>query len=99
MYFFPELKKGILLIGIISVVLGVLAYQSAMEQIDEIMEIIRDSRAGAGQQRYSREEIQLMNDDAEVTLMFARGFLGFAVLMVFYGLYDDIIKIVTKIKK
>ena len=40
-----------------------------------------------------------MNDDAEVTLMFARGFLGFAVLMVFYGLYDDIIKIVTKIKK
>ena len=99
MYFFSELKKGILLIGIISVVLGVLAYQSAMEQIDDIMEIIRDSRAGAGQQRYSREEIQLMNDDAEVTLMFARGFLGFAVAMVLYGLYDDIIKIVTKIKK
>ena len=90
------MKKGILLIGIISVVLGVLAYQSAMEQIDEIMEIIRDSRAGAGQQRYSREEIQLMNDDAEVTLMFARGFLGFAVSMVLYAFYDDVRKKIIK---
>ena len=90
------MKKGILLIGIISVVLGVLAYQSAMEQIDDIMEIIRDSRAGAGQQRYSREEIQLMNDDAEVTLMFARGFLGFAVAMVLYAFYDDVRKKIIK---
>ena len=94
---FSKLKRTTLLIGIISLVLGILAYQSAMDQIDEIMEIIRDSQAGRGA-RYSREELQLMNDDAEVTLMFARGFLGFSAAMILYAFYDDIIKIIRRVK-
>ena len=91
------MKRTTLLIGIISLVLGILAYQAAMGQIDEIMEIIRESQAGRGA-RYSREELQLMNDDAEVTLMFARGFLGFSVAMILYAFYDDIIKIIRRVK-
>ena len=94
---FSKLKRTTLLIGVISLVLGILAYQSAMDQIDEIMEIIRDSQAGRGA-RYSREELQLMNDDAEVTLMFARGFLGFSAAMILYAFYDDIIKIIRRVK-
>ena len=94
---FFKLKRTTLLIGIISLVLGLLAYQSAMDQIDDIVEIIRDSQAGRGA-RYSREELQRMNDDAEVTLMFARGFLGFSVAMILYAFYDDIIKIIRRVK-
>ena len=94
---FSKLKRTTLLIGIISLVLGIFAYQSAMDQIDEIMEIIRDSQAGRGA-RYTREELQLMNDNAEVTLMFARGFLGFSAAMILYAFYDDIIKIIRRVK-
>ena len=94
---FFKLKRTTLLIGIISLVLGILAYQSAMDQIDEIMEIIRESQAGRGA-RYTREELQLMNDNAEVTLMFARGFLGFSAAMILYAFYDDISRIVAKMK-
>ena len=94
---FSKLKRTTLLIGIISLVLGILAYQSAMDQIDEIMEIIRESQAGRGA-RYTREELQLMNDNAEVTLMFARGFLGFSAAMILYAFYDDISRIVAKMK-
>ena len=94
---FSKLKRTTLLIGIISLVLGILAYQSAMDQIDEIMEIIRESQAGRGA-RYTREELQLMNDNAEVTLMFARGFLGFSAAMILYAFYDDIIKIIRRVK-
>ena len=78
--------------------LGILAYQSAINQIADILKIIEDSRAGHGS-RYSNERLQVLNDDAEVTLMFARGFLGFSVLMVLYALYDDIVRIVAKIKR
>ena len=95
--FFSKLKRTTLLIGIISLVLGILAYQSAMDQIDEIMEIIRESQAGRGA-RYTREELQLMNDNAEVTLMIARGFLGFSAAMILYAFYDDIIKIIRRVK-
>ena len=94
---FSKLKRTTLLIGIISLVLGILAYQSAMDQIDEIMEIIRESQAGRGA-RYTREELQLMNDNAEVVLMFARGFLGFSAAMILYAFYDDIIKIIRRVK-
>ena len=95
---FSKLKRSILLLAGISLVIGILAYQSFNEQMDEIIKIIRDSRAGLGQQRYSREQLQQMNDDAEITLMFARGLLGFSVLMAVYALYDDIIKIIRREK-
>tara|TARA_B100000929_G_scaffold80193_1_gene62605 strand:+ start:790 stop:1053 length:264 start_codon:yes stop_codon:yes gene_type:complete len=86
-----------LLVGIVALVLGILAYQSAMGQIADIVKIIEESRAGLGPQ-YSNERLQAMNDNAEVTLMFARGVLGFSVLMVFYALYDDIMRIVKRVR-
>ena len=95
---FSKLKRSILLLAGISLVIGILAYQSFNDQMDEIIKIIRDSRAGLGQQRYSREQLQQMNDDAEITLMFARGLLGFSVVMAVYALYDDIIKIIRREK-
>ena len=95
---FSKLKRSILLLAGISLVIGILAYQSFNEQMDEIIKIIRDSRAGLGQQRYSREQLQQMNDDAEITLMFARGLLGFSVVMAVYALYDDIIIIIRREK-
>ena len=95
---FSKLKRSILLLAGISLVIGILAYQSFNDQMDEIIKIIRDSRAGLGQQRYSREQLQQMNDDAEITLMFARGLLGFSVVMAVYALYDDIIKIIRRVK-
>ena len=95
---FSKLKRSILLLAGISLVIGILAYQSFNEQMDEIIKIIRDSQAGLGQQRYSREQLQQMNDDAEITLMFARGLLGFSVVMAVYALYDDIIKIIRREK-
>ncbi len=85
------------MVGIVALALGILAYQSAMDQIADIVKIIEESRSGLGP-RYSSEWIQVLNDDAEVTLMFARGFLGFSVFMVVYALYDDIIKTVGKIR-
>ena len=95
---FSKLKRSILLLAGISLVIGILAYQSFNEQMDEIIKIIRDARAGLGQQRNSREQLQQMNDDAEITLMFARGLLGFSVVMAVYALYDDIIKIIRREK-
>ena len=95
---FSKLKRSILLLAGISLVIGILAYQSFNEQMDEIIKIIRDSRAGLGQQRYSREQLQQMNDDAEITLMFARGLIGFSVSMAIYALYEDIIKIIRRVK-
>ena len=95
---FSKLKRSILLLAGISLDIGILAYQSFNEQMDEIIKIIRDSQAGLGQQRYSREQLQQMNDDAEITLMFARGLLGFSVVMAVYALYDDIIKIIRREK-
>ena len=95
---FSKLKRSILLLAGISLVIGILAYQSFNEQMDEIIKIIRDSRAGLGQQRYSREQLQQMNDNAEITLMFARGLIGFSVSMAIYALYEDIIKIIRREK-
>ena len=95
---FSKLKRSILLLAGISLVIGILAYQSFNEQMDEIIKIIRDSRAGLGQQRYSREQLQQMNDDAEITLMFARGLIGFSVSLAIYALYEDIIKIIRRVK-
>ena len=54
-----------------------------------------ESQAGRGA-RYTREELQLMNDNAEVTLMFARGFLGFSVAMILYAFYDDVRRKIIK---
>ncbi len=95
---FSKLKISILLIAGISLVIGILAYQSFNDQMDEIIKIIRDSQAGLGQQRYSREQLQQMNDNAEITLMFARGLIGFSVSMAIYALYEDIIKIIRRVK-
>ena len=95
---FSKLKISILLIAGISLVIGILAYQSFNDQMDEIIKIIRDSQAGLGQQRYSREQLQQMNDNAEITLMFARGLIGFSVSMAIYALYEDIIKIIRREK-
>ncbi|MCH2404415.1 MAG: hypothetical protein MK229_04840 [Nitrososphaerales archaeon] len=91
------MKRNTLLVGIVALALGILAYQSAMDQIADIMKIIEDSRAGHGP-RYSNERLQVLNDDAEVTLMFARGFLGFSVFMVVYALYDDIMRTIKRIR-
>ena len=91
------MKRNTLLVGIVALVVGILAYQSAINQIADILKIIEDSRAGLGP-RYSNERLQAMNDNAEVTLMFARGVLGFSVLMVFYALYDDIMRIVKRVR-
>ena len=85
------------MVGIVALVLGILAYQSAINQIADILKIIEDSRAGLGPQ-YSNERLQVLNDNAEVTLMFARGFLGFSVLMVLYALYDDIMRTIKRIR-
>ena len=95
---FSKLKRSILLLAGISLVIGILAYQSFNDQMDEIIKIIRDSQAGLGQQRYSREQLQQMNDNAEITLMFARGLIGFSVSMAIYALYEDIIKIIRRVK-
>ena len=92
-----ELKRITLAVGIVALVLGILAYQSAMDQIADILKIIEDSRAGLGP-RYSNERLQALNDNAEVTLMFARGFLGFSVLMVFYALFDDIMRTIKRVR-
>ena len=91
------MKRNTLLVGIVALVLGILAYQSAINQIADILKIIEDSRAGLGPQ-YSNERLQVLNDNAEVTLMFARGFLGFSVLMVLYALYDDIMRTIKRIR-
>ena len=91
------MKRIPLVIAIISVIIGAITYQSALDQIAEITKIIRESQAGAGA-RYSTERLQQMNDDAEITLMAGRGFLGLSVLMGLYGLYDEIIKIIQRVK-
>ena len=85
------------MVGIGALALGILAYQSAMDQIADILKIIEDRGQGLGP-RYSNEWIQVLNDDAEVTLMFARGFLGFSVFMVVYALYDDIMRTIKRIR-
>ena len=85
------------MVGIVALVLGILAYQSAMDQIADVLKIIEESRSGLGP-RYSSEWIQVLNDNAEVTLMFARGFLGFSVFMVVYALYDDIMRTIKRIR-
>ena len=92
-----ELKRIPLVIAVISVIIGAITYQSALDQIAEITKIIRESQAGVGA-RYSTERLQQMNDDAEITLMAGRGFLGLSVLMGLYGLYDEIIKIIQRVK-
>ena len=92
-----KLKRIPLVIAVISLIIGAITYQSALDQIAEIAKIIRDSQAGVGA-RYSTERLQQMNDDAEITLMAGRGFLGLSVLMLVYGLYDNIIKAILRVK-
>ena len=92
-----KLKRIPLVIAVISLIIGAITYQSALDQIAEIAKIIRDSQAGVGA-RYSTERLQQMNDDAEITLMAGRGFLGLSVLMLVYGLYDNIIKAIRRVK-
>ena len=92
-----ELKRNTLLVAIVALALGILAYQSALNQIADILNIIEESRAGLGPQ-YSNERLQVLSDDAQATLMYAKGILGFSILMVFYALYDDIMRIVKRIR-
>ena len=91
------MKRNTLLVGIVALVLGILAYQSAMDQIADVLKIIEESRSGLGP-RYSNERLQVLSDNAEVTRMFARGILGFSILVLLYALSDDIMRTIKRIR-
>lgn len=92
------MKRNIFIIGVVLLVVGILVYQSAQNQIEEIMNIARDNRRAVGGARFSQEVLQEMNDRAQVTLLFSRGLVGFSGILIIYAIYGDLVRLIEKRK-
>ena len=94
------MKRFYFILGVVLVILGVLVYQSVMEEVREFEELLRTvEEAGAnakiGIERIGLDIQQAENINARIntTMLVSRGLGGLGAFLLFYSTYEELIKL------
>ena len=94
------MKRFYFVLGVILVILGVLVYQSVMEEVREFEELLRTvEEAGAnakiGIERIGLDIQQAENINARIntSMLVSRGLGGLGAFLLFYSTYEELIKL------
>ena len=97
------MKRFYFVIGVVFLVVGLLMYQSAMEQVEEFQEIIKSVEDAGNNARLGVERIGLSIEQAEdinrrisSTMNMSRGALGLGMFLIVYSTYDELAKLKSK---
>tara|TARA_B100000745_G_scaffold136725_1_gene89357 strand:- start:430 stop:729 length:300 start_codon:yes stop_codon:yes gene_type:complete len=94
------MKRFYFILGVVLVILGVLVYQSVMEEVREFEELLRTvEEAGAnakiGIERIGLDIQQAENINARIntSMLVSRGLGGLGAFLLFYSTYEELIKL------
>ena len=94
------MKRFYFILGVVLVILGLLVYQSVMEEIRAFEELIRSvEEAGAnakiGIERIGLDIQQTENINARIntSMLVSRGLGGLGAFLLFYSTYEELIKL------
>ena len=97
------MKRWYFVLGVVFLVIGLLMYQSAMEQVEEFQVIVRsveeagnNARLGIERIGLSIEQAEEMNRQINSTMNKSRGTLGLGIFLIVYSTYDELVKLKSK---
>jgi len=97
------MKRWYFVLGVVFLVIGLLMYQSAMEQVEEFQVIVRsveeagnNARLGIERIGLSIEQAEEMNRQINSTMNISRGTLGLGIFLIVYSTYDELVKLKSK---
>ena len=97
------MKRLYFVIGVGLLVVGLLMYQSAMEQVEEFQEVVKsvedagnNARLGVERIGLSLEQAEEINRQISSTMNVSRGALGLGVFLIVYSTYDELIKLKSR---
>ena len=97
------MKKLYFVLGAVVLGIGLLMYQSAIEQVEEFQEIVRsveeagnNARLGVERMGLSIEQAEEINRQINNTMNMARGALGLGIFLMVYSAYDELAKLKSK---
>ncbi len=97
------MKRWYFVLGVVLLVIGLLMYQSAMEQVEEFQVIVRsveeagnNARLGIERIGLSIEQAEEMNRQINSTMNISRGTLGLGIFLIVYSTYDELVKLKSK---
>ena len=97
------MKRWYFVLGVVFLVIGLLMYQSAMEQVEEFQVIVRsveeagnNARLGIERIGLSIEQAEEMNRQINSTMNVSRGTLGLGIFLIVYSTYDELIKLKSR---
>ena len=97
------MKRLYFVIGVGFLVVGLLMYQSAMEQVEEFQEVVKsvedagnNARLGVERIGLSLEQAEEINRQIRSTMNVSRGALGLGVFLIVYSAYDELVKLKSR---
>ena len=97
------MKRLYFVIGVVFLVIGLLMYQSAMEQVEEFQEVVKsvedagnNARLGVERIGLSLEQAEEINRQISSTMNVSRGALGLGVFLIVYSAYDELVKLKSR---
>ena len=97
------MKRWYFVLGVVFLIIGLLMYQSAMEQVEEFQVIVRsveeagnNARLGIERIGLSIEQAEEMNRQINSTMNISRGTLGLGIFLIVYSTYDELVKLKSK---
>ena len=97
------MKRLYFVIGVGLLVVGLLMYQSAMEQVEEFQEVVKsvedagnNARLGVERIGLSLEQAEEINRQISSTMNVRRGALGLGVFLIVYSAYDELVKLKSR---
>ena len=97
------MKRLYFVIGVGLLVVGLLMYQSAMEQVEEFQEVVKsvedagnNARLGVERIGLSLEQAEEINRQISSTMNVSRGALGLGVFLIVYSTYDELVKLKSR---
>ena len=97
------MKRLYFVIGVVFLVIGLLMYQSAMEQVEEFQEVVKsvedagnNARLGVERIGLSLEQAEEINRQISSTMNVSRGALGLGVFFIVYSAYHELVKLKSR---
>ena len=95
-----QMKKFYFVLGVVLVIVGLLVYQSVMEQVREFEELVRGveeagDNAKIGIERVGLDIQQTENINARIktSMLVSKGLGGLGAFLLFYSTYEELIKL------
>lgn len=94
------MKRFYFILGVVLVILGVLVYQSVMEQVREFEELLRtveeagaDARIGIERAGLDIQQTENINARINTSMLVSRGLGGLGAFLLIYSIYEELIKL------